>query len=269
MFDKLNDFQNRAPGSVAVITVPNNRTLDKLHLNLPVGVSKSQITRIEGKIQDRRFFVDTGSYGASKDSYLSGVGGYVDPQIITIDFTEPNARGGAPEMYLTSIPVNLCGKLTFEVTIDPSVTVAQAAAIYASHDYRAPTSNPFILNRKDNTLSMPFTGDNDIILPSGVSGGLIKRIWIHETIGNITGLELRGDNKTINRWTDMNMLAYTEKRNGMVPQTGMICIDFVDAGNTMQAVNTKAYTETLLRITVSAPDTGRAYVDFVNQFNAI
>ena len=67
----------------------------------------------------------------------------------------------------------------------------------------------------------------------------------------------------------MNMLAYTEKRNGMVPQTGMICIDFVDAGNTMQAVNTKAYTETLLRITVSAPDTGRAYVDFVNQFNAI
>ncbi|MFZ6686412.1 major capsid protein P2 [Undibacterium sp. SXout11W] len=269
MFDKLNDFQNRAPGSVAVITIPNNRTLDKLHISLPVGMSKSQITRIEGKIQDRRFFVDTGALGAAKDSYLNSFAGYVDPQVITIDFTEPNARGGAPEMYLTSVPVNLCGKVTFEVTIDPSVTVAQAAAITASHEFRAPTANPFILNRKDSTLSMPFTGDNDIILPSGRSGGLIKRMWIHQGNGNITGIELRGDNKTLHRWTDMALLAYSEKRNGMVPQPNMIALDFVDAGNTMQAVNTMGYTETLLRVTVSAPDTGRAYVDFVKQFSAV
>jgi len=268
MFDKLNDFQNRAPGSVAVITVPNNRTLDKLHITLPAGVSKSQITRIEGKIQDRRFLVDSGVYASQKDSYLAGVTGYVDPQIITLDFTDPTTIGGAPERFLTSLPVNLLGKLTFEVTIDPSVTVAQAAAITASNEYRAPTNNVFILNRKDSSLVMPFIGDNDLILPSGKSGGLVKRIWLHGS-QYITAIELRGDNKTIHRWTDMNMLAYSEKRNGMIPQTGMICLDFVSEGATMAAVNTKAYTETLLRITVSAPDQAKAYVDFVNPYGSI
>ena len=269
MYDVLNNFQNRAPGAVAVITVPNNRTLDKLHLQLPTGVTKSQITRIEGKIQDRTFLVDNGAQLALRDAYLSGIGGFVDPQIITLDFTEPNANGGAPEKYLTSIPVNLCGKLTFEITIDPSVTTAQASGITASNDYRAPTANPFILQRKDTTISMPVTGDNDIILPSGNSGGLVKRIWIHESLSTCTAIELRGDNRTLNRWTNLAMLAYSEKRYGMVPQAGMICLDFVEAGNTMQAINTKGYSEVLLRLTVSAPETGRAYVDFVNQFNAI
>lgn len=267
MFDRLIDFQNRSSGSVAVLRIPPNRTLDKLHINLPAGVTKSQILRIEGKLNDRTFFVDTGVSLTKKDSYLSGVFGFVDSQIITIDFTEPGARGGAPEMYLTSIPVNLIGKVVFEITIAESVTNAQAAAITADNEYRGPTGNPFVLRRRDINQALPIAGENDLLIPSKESGGLIKRIFIEHT-GNIKSAELRGDGQTKYRF-DLTNLGYVQKRNGMVPQTNLAVLDFVAAGNVAQAFNTKGFTESLLRLTTSGADVARIYVDFVDHWNAV
>lgn len=268
MYDKLIDFQNRAPGAVAVITVPPNRTMDKLHLRLPVGMTKAQILRIEGKIRDRTFLVDDGTRATTRDNFLSGFSGFVDPQIITIDFTEPSARGGIPELYITSLPVNLLGKLTFEITLDPSVTVAQATAIVAEHDYRGPTANPFILRRKDNTAPLTFVGDNDIVLPSGAAGGTIKRIWIHHG-GFVVGAELRGDNQTKFRWTDLTTMGYGQKRRGFVPQANVAVLDFVGEGSIMSAYNTRAFAESLLRLTTTAADTAKIYVDMVTPWDQV
>lgn len=268
MFDRLNNFQNRSPGGVAVIAVPLNRTVDKLHLRLPSGVTKSQILRIEGKINDRTFFVDDGTRATVRDTYLSNIAGFIDPQVITLDFTEPHARGGAPEQFLTSLPANLMKKLNFEITLDSGLTNAQAAAIVCDHEYRGPTGNPFVMRRKDNTAPLSFVGENDILLPSGATGGLIKRIWIHHG-GNVTGAELRGDNTTKFRWIDLSAMAYAQKRNGFTPQTNVAVIDFVAEGNMMSAFNTKAYAESLLRLTTTAVDAARIYVDFVDHINLI
>ena len=268
MFDKLNDFQNRAPGAVAVLTIPTNRTVDKIHLRLPAGVTKDKITRIEGKINDRRFFEDTGANVTIRDNYLSGNGSFVDPQVITLDFTEPGARGGAPEQYLTSLPANLMKSLKFEITIDPSVSVANAGAIIAECDYRGPTTNPFVMRRQSMTQALSFIGENDLILPNGQAGGLIKRMWIHHT-GHIKAAEIRADNSTKNRWTDLESMAYGQKRHGYVPQANLHVLDFVQDGNLMAAYNTRAYTENLLRLTTDAADQARIYVDFIDHIKAI
>lgn len=265
MYDRLIDFQNRSPGGVAVVNVPLNRTLDKLHLVLPAGVTKSQITRIEGKINDRTFLVDEGSRLTSRETYLDN---FVDATHLTLDFTEPSARGGAPEQYLTCLAANLFKKLTFEVTIDAAVSTANAAAITAECDYRGPTQNPFILRRKDFTAPLSFVGENDIVLPSGKAGALIKRIWIHHG-GNVTGAELRGDNSTKFRWTDLASLTYSQKRQGFVPQTNISVLDFVAEGNLMSAFNTKNFAESLLRLTTTAADSARIYVDFIDDYRLV
>lgn len=267
MYDQLINFVNRAPGATAVLTIPPNRTVDKIHLRLPAGVTKSQIGSIIGKVNDRTFFVDSGANITIRDAYMNGVNGYVDPQIITIDFTEPNARGGAPEVYLTCLPVNLMGKVTFEIGFDLSITAPQAAQITADCEYRGPTGNPFIMRRRDYTQALPVNGDNDILLPSAKSGALIKRVWVHHT-GNVQKLELRGDNATKFRF-DTAALSYMEKRAGFVPQSNVAVIDFVASGNIAQAFNTKSYTESLLRITTTGADTAKIFVDFVDHFNLV
>lgn len=255
-YDQQIDLQNVAPGQVAVLKLSYNATYDQIHLLLGGGLTKAMIHQIEGKINGVQFFVDDGSLVGLRDSYL---GLFVDPNIITLDFTEANTRGGAAAQYLASLPRNLVQSLTFEITIDP--TAPAGSTMKAEAGYRDPTTNPYVLRRKKFNAPLSQIGDNDLLLPVDAAGGLIKRIWLHHT-GHAVKAELRTNGTPKIRAADTS-IQYSQKRNRIVPQANIMVLDFIADGNLMGMLNTQGVKECLLRLTTNAPDSLAAYIDYV------
>src|SRR5450830_174368 len=96
-YDQMIDLQNARPGVTAVLKISYKATFDKFHLKLGGGLLKSHIGRIEGKVNGVQFFVDDDQLIGLRDAYQ---GVFVDPDVITLDFTEPNTKGGAAAQYL-------------------------------------------------------------------------------------------------------------------------------------------------------------------------
>lgn len=261
-FDDMIDLQNAKPGQVGVLKISYNATIDKVHFFLGGGYTKADVSRIEGKANGTTFYVDDAASLAKRDAYQ---GSYSDNSIITLDFTEPNARGGAPEQYLASIPRGLLNSLTFEVTIKD--TANPAGTMRAKAEYRGPTKNPFILRRKDFNVPLQLTGDNDLTLPAEINGGLIKRIWLHHT-GHVTKAELRTDGVPRIR-TSVADMEYAQKRNKLVPQANVLVLDFLADGNIMGMLNTANVKEAFLRLTTDAPDSLKAYIDYIDDIRKI
>lgn len=261
-FDQQVDLQNARPGAVAILKLSYKATFDKVHLNLGGGLTKAHIGRIEGKANGVTFFVDDGSLVGLRDAYM---GLHVEAGVLTLDFTEANTRGGAAAQYLASIPRNLLASLVFEIEIKPAAPGAMTMT--AEAEYRDPTPNPFILRRKDFNVPLTLTGENDIMLPTAVNGGLIKRIWLHHT-GNVNKVELR-TNGTPRIRTTVTSIIHAQKRNRLVPQANLTVIDFCMDGNLMNMLNTAGIQECLLRLTTSAPDAVKAYIDYIDDLKKL
>lgn len=261
-YDQQIDLQNVRAGVVAVLKLSYNATFDKVHLLLGGGLTKAHIGRIEGKANGVTFFVDDGQLIGLRDAYM---GVLVDDDRITLDFTEINTRGGAAAQYLSCIPRNLLASLTFEVEIKDAAP--DGITLKAEAEYRDPTPNKFILRRKDFNVPLALTGENDIMLPTAVNGGLIKRIWLHHT-GNVTKAELR-TNGTPRIRASVASLEYQQKRNRLVPQENVLVLDFCADGNLMNMLNTAGVKECLLRLTTSDTDAVKAYIDYVDSLDRL
>jgi hypothetical protein len=255
--DQMIDLQNVNPGQTPVLKLAYAATMDKIHFYLSGGLTKAMIKQIEGKANGVQFFVDDGLLVGVREAYL---GNFVDPNILTLDFTEPNSKGGAAAQYLASLPRNLLQSLTFEIGIDAAAPVG--IGMQAEAEYRDPTANPYVLRRKKFNVPLPINGENDILMPVGVGGGLIKRIWIHHQ-GQVTKGELR-TNGTPRIRTQDSRLQYVQKRNKMVPQANLTVLDFVADGNLMGMLNTAQVKECLLRLTTNAAGSATVYVDYID-----
>ena len=263
--DQMIDLQNATPGNTAILKLSYNATYDKITFILGGGLTKAMIHSITGKANGVTFFEDDGSLLSLRDTYQ---GVFVDPNRITLDFTEPNSRGGASAQYLASLPRNLLNSLTFEIVID--ATAPAAMTLKAEAIYRDPTQNPFILRRKRFVIPLPVNGDNDYVLPSGQIGGLVKRVYIHHG-GQLANIELR-TNGTPRKKGPVASYEYEQKRNRLVPQgaSNLTIVDFLEDGNLMGMLNTTTVTETLLRLTTSAGG-GQAtvYMDYVADLRSL
>ena len=261
-YDQQVDLQNAVPGATAVLKISYNATFDKVHLLLGGGLLKSHIGRIEGKANGVQFFVDDGALIGKRDAY-SGVPLQAD--VLTIDFTEINTRGGAAAQYLSAIPRNLLASLTFEIEI--KAAAPGGMTMKAEAEYRAPTPNPFILRRKDFNMPLTAIGEIDFMLPVAVNGGLVKRIWLHQP-NLISKIELRTDGTPRMR-ASVASLEHQQKRNRLVPQADLLVLDFVADGNMMGMLNTQDVKEGLLRVTATGTGSIKAYIDYIDNLSRL
>ena len=261
-YDQMIDFQNCTPGNTGILKLSYNATFDKLHFILGGGLTKAHLGKIEGKANGITFFEDSMQFIAARDAYQ---GIFTQADTVTIDFTEPNTRGGAAAQYLAALPRNLLNSLTFEVEILPAAPVGMT--LKCEGEFRDPTQNPFILRRKKFAIPLGVTGDNDYTLPSANDGGLIKRIWIHHT-GIVDAAELR-TNGTPRVRASVKSLEYSAKRDRVVPQANLLVIDFISDGNLMNMLNTTQVKETLLRLRTTGTGQATVYLDYVDDLRKL
>lgn len=257
------NLQNVTPGNTAVLTLPvgkNAPTLDKILLTLGGGLTAADILSITGKANGRLFFEETGGAVSLKrrDSYRSI---FNEAGFVTIDFTEPKARNGAVEQLLASVPMGMLQKLQFEFKLAGTANVASTMS--AQMQLRQPTNNPYILKRLNTNEHFGNAGQHIMYLPTGGAGGKMKRIWIEEAAaGSITDCEIRVGNTVVYETTRAE-LEHSQKENGLTPQAGVMCLDFIEDGNLSGVLDTGNAANVELRIN-GAADTYTVFYDFID-----
>lgn len=260
-YDRILKVENAGNGKTALISPGLNATYDKFILILGGGIVAADITEIRILANDAEVFKDTAANLDKRQAYQS-----VDTDVaeVVIDFTEPNARGDAAAQYLASLPANLLKKLTIEVDIAANQGGGEDFSnLKCAAEYRGPSKNPFILKRRKFVYSVAAAADHDLFLPSGVSGGIIKRVWLHHT-GNITGAMLRIGNVIAQNYKTMAELTRIQERNGRVPQANISCLDFVVDGNLQGALNTAVGQDVRLTLTTDDAEVVTGYVDYID-----
>lgn len=261
---RATNLQNVAAGNTATLRLPTGKnapTLDKVILQLS-GTSflKSHITQIVGKANGRPFYNEgSGTLVANRDVY-KGIA--VDAAFLALDFTESKARNGAVEQLLSSVPLSMLQDLSFEITLAAGAPVD--AKLTAQIIVRQPTQNPFILKKLQTTQAFSASGEQIVYLPTGGAGGKIKRVWIHEaTPGGITDVQVRVGN-SIAYETNRAQLEFEQKRNGLVPQAGVVVVDFVEDGNLAGVLDTGTAQSVEMRLTASAANTYTVYYELID-----
>ena len=262
---KLNatNLQNVAPGNTATLKLPvgkNAPTLDKVQFELTGGMLPSHIESIRGKANGRLFYDEsTGTIMNKRDDYR---GVFSAPGFLTVDFTEPKARNGAVEQLLASVPMSQLQDLSFEIKIAANAPVG--GRIDAQIHVRQPTANPYILKLLNTSATYGAAGEQIAYLPTGGSGGKLKRIFLHEQVaGTITALQIRVGN-TISYETTRAKLEFEQKRNGLTPQAGVVCLDFIEDGNFSGVMDTGNAANVELRLTSSAGNTYQVFYQLID-----
>lgn len=269
-YDRILKVENVGPGKTALITCGLGATYDKIILLLGGGLVAADLTEIRIKGNDVEFFKDTGTLLNNRQAY-KGIATNADS--VTIDFTHPRARGGASEQYLASIPANLLKKLVVEVDIAAGANAASTLA--AAAEFRGPTKNPFILKRRVFNYFAAGAADQDLFLPSGIFGGIIQRIWLHDG-AHVTKALLKIGGFIAMNYKTMTELTRLQQRQlpALVPQANIDVLDFIADGNLMGALNTADLnptdgTQVQLTLTTDAAQAIVGYIDYIDPIDRL
>ena len=271
-YDRIKSVKALGGGKTTIITPGLGATYDKFILKLGSGLTAADLTEVRIMANDVEVFKDTGSFLDLRQLYK---GHDTDVAEVTIDFTEARARGGAAEQYLASLPANLLKKLQIEVDIADAEGVGEDFTDIECHaEFRGPTQNPFILKRR-RFLANCVTGENDIFLPAGVSGGLIKRIWLHDG-DHLDAALLKVGGFIAQNYPATADLERVQARQvpALAPQAGMVVLDFIPDGNLSGMLDTTApqgqqAPDVLLTLTLDADFQVKGFIDYIDPINRL
>jgi hypothetical protein len=269
---KLTNLQNVAASSTATLVVPvgkNAPTWDRFRLTLAGGALQSHIAAIRGKINGRIFFEQAGG-AADIIAYEDFKGITTEAAYVDLDFTEPNARNGAAEQLVSAIPGQLLQDLRFEIDL----SAAFVGTITADAQYRPPTANVYVTKRLGAAQSFAAQGTdatpNIFYMPTGQSGGKIKRIYIHEVSGGtVSNVQIRIGNNVPFEATRAQ-IEHDQKRNKLVPQASLCVLDFVEDGNLSGLLDTSGIANAELRLSTTAGNSNfRVVYEFIDPINRL
>lgn len=266
-YGRVLNIQAAGPGKTALIMPGLGATYDKFILTLGGGLAAADIEEVRIKANDVEIFVDSGVNLNLRQAY-KGIA--TDAGELVIDFTEPHARGDASQQYMASLPANLLKKLVIEVDIaDDEGMGEDFTKLGCAAEYRGPTQNPFILKRRLVNDFMPAAGRKDLILPSGFSGGMIKRVWMHDG-GKVDAAQLIVGKMYVLDFEDIAELSRVQERNGLVPQENIDVLDFIADGNLNGILDTTKYPgDIALRLTASEAEPLQLYIDYIDPISRL
>lgn len=261
--NKLNNIQPIIAGSTAIVTIPtgaNAPTLDKVQLTLSgAALVAAKINGIRGFVNGVEVYKDgTGTVHNARRTYLGQTATTTE---LVINLTEPNARS-AVEQNLSAWPLALMQSCWFELDLD--ATAGADAMIKGLAHFRAPTNNPFIKKQRTFPIAFANAGEQIIFIPNGPAGGKLVRVWIHESAaGNITAVKLSAKN-AVGIEASRVALQNDQIDNGLVPQAGVLVLDFIADGNLAGWFDTSQLADVQLALTGTAAATYTLYLEYLD-----
>lgn len=271
--EKIVNFQNIAPGQTAILTLPIGPTYEKIKINLGGTLTTANVGLIVGKIDGKPFFTVNAADLVAENLY----DGQTNPNtLLLLDFTQKNAKssGGkngatsqAAEMLLACLPSKLMQSLTFEISLAAGAPAGSTMTAFAQ--LADPSGNPFVLKQSMASFAFPNAQDNDLPLPVGSAGAIIKQMFFHQTsgAGSISYVQVRNNGVIIFEGAPSDLQG-DQTDYGKVNQAGLTVLDFYLQGLREKLLNTTLTGNCFVRLTTTGgPVNLTGYTRYIDPIN--
>lgn len=250
-------FFNVVAGGIATMDFPLGPTYERVILQLGgTTFTKAHITGIKAKLNGKVFHDVDGTTLDKMNNYTSLA---TDPAFLVLDFTEIFARDQVGQSVGAVATAQGVASFTLEVTISGS---AVAPTLKAYSWISAPKALSVVNKLLMYPTNFSTAGQFPIKIPFGSAGGsLIKKIYFSHA--NMTALEVKMNGLTIHKSTAA-VNDFVAKDNKKVPQAGLYVYDPIVDNNMTEMLDTTKANSLELWVTLSAADTVKAYVEYLD-----
>lgn len=244
---KLPLIQNIGPNQRVSIRLPLGVTYNKIFLNFAGNILASLMTNIVVKIngQERQRW-NTWAQLQARNSYNRGA---FDTRVCEFDFIEREAKDEAAMTIGSYAATAEAGVQDFTIEFNLGAYAVDAnSTITGFAEVDVPSPNTLIM--RNRYLQKVYAGaqEDQIYIPSGLNGELLKRIYIFGNMALINHLRVRREGSDEFEQVTVIENEYLQKTYGKVPQAGLYVLDFTPHDlmghmlNTAQiVVNKKAF----------------------------
>lgn len=248
------------PGGTVIVNFPLGVTYEQIKVALTGGLTAEQIDLATLKVNGKPVFTVRGTDLKTENLYDGKTN---DDFTFWLDFTQQNAKSssanGKPtsqsaEMLVACYPSNLFQSFTLELVIDAAAPAGGGVTVYTTEN--DPSTNQFVLKQLYANYNFQIAQDNDIALPVGQSGGIIKQLFFHQTnygvggAGTISKIQVRNAGVIIMEATPAQ-LATIQGQYGKVQQNGLFVIDYYLQGLREKLLNTTKSNNVFVRLTTT------------------
>lgn len=248
------------PGGTVIVNFPLGVTYEQIKVQLTGGLTAEQISQARLKVNGKAVFTVAGGDLKNENLYDGKTN---DDFTFWLDFTQQNAKSSsangkptsqAAEMLVACYPSNLFQSFTLELDIASTAPAVGVGGVTVYTTENDPSGNQFVLKQLYANYNFQVAQQNDIALPVGQSGGIIKQIFLHQTnygvggAGSISNIQVWNSGVIIMQATPAQ-LAAVQTQYGKVQEAGLTVIDWYLQGLREKLLNTTKANNVFIRLT--------------------
>lgn len=230
-------IQNVAPNSRVTVRLPLGVTYNKIAFfgggNINASLVSNIVLRINGSERQRW---NTSAQLQARNSYN---GGASDAAVWEMDFVERNAKDEAAMTIGAIAATSEAGVQDVVIEFDlATYTVTGASVITAIAEVDVPSANRLIVRNRFFQRVLGGATEEQIIVPSGMNGELLKRMYIFGTLSLINNVRVRREGADEFEQLTQAQNEFFQRTYGKTPQAGLYVVDFTEHNLAGHMLNT-------------------------------
>jgi len=224
---QLNQIYNVGPNQRATIRLPLGVTYNKITLFTAGNINAALLSNIVLKINgSERVRWKTQAHMQARNSYN---GGYSDANALEFDFMERNAKEEAAMTLGTYACTAGAGVQDATLEFDIANYVVTAASVIAAvAEVDVPSANRLIVRNRYMQKTLAGAVEESIVLPFGLNGEQLKRLYIFGTMANIANVRVRREGADEYEALKQTQNEFFQRTYGKTPQAGLWVVDFTE-----------------------------------------
>ena len=236
---KLPLIQNVGPNQRVTVRLPLGLTYNKIGLFTAGNITASLISNIVLKLNgSERIRWNTQAQIQARNSYN---GGASDANVLELDFIERNGKDEAAMTIGAYAATAEAGVQDLVLEFDLGNYVASAASVITGvAEVDVPSRNRLIV--RNRYFQRVFSGatEEQIVLPQGMNGEQIKRIYVYGTLANINFVRVRREGGDEFEALSQAQNEFFQRTYGKTPQAGLYVVDFTEHNLMGHMLNTSS-----------------------------
>lgn len=224
---KLPLIQNVGPNQRVTARLPLGVTYNKVAFftagNINAALISNVVVKINGSERQRW---NTQAHLQARNSYN---GGASDANVLELDFVEPKAKDEAAMTLGAIAATQEAGVQDVTIEFDlGNYVVTAASVITAVAEVDVPSKNRLIVRNRFFQRVLGGAAEEQIIVPSGMNGELLKRLYIFGTLASINHVRIRREGADEFEQLTQAQNEFFQRTYGKTPQAGLYVVDFTE-----------------------------------------
>lgn len=230
-------IQNITPNGRATVRIPLGVTYNRFYILCRGNILANLLTNIVLKINgSERHRWRTQAQLLARNLYAGGV---TDAQRLTLDFINRHAKSYEAQTMGALAATAEAGVQDVVIEFDIGNYVVNAAStveIYADTD--PPSANRLIVRNRYFQKVLAGAVEEQIIIPFGLNGEQLQRIYIFGPTANINFVRIRREGSDEFEDVRVGDNEFMQREFGRAPQAGLMVVDFIENNIMSDMLNT-------------------------------